>query len=416
MKNNLKLLLLYFISILSLQLVSCKPDDGDHVPVSTDKTKPGIITNIQVINYNGGAHIIYTLPNSDNLLYVIAKYQIRNGVSRETKASYFTDTITVEGFAKSADYLITLNVVTRANVQSDPITVKVHPDTPPYLLVRQSTTLGNDFGGVNIQSLNPLLSQVGLVVLAFDKSLNDLEIQDQHYTNVDTINYSLRGYSTDTRAFGVYITDQYGNVSDTLKQNITPIFEELLDKSKFSEFTLPTDSKLYTVVPWPVHNLWDGISDGSANGWHTDLASVAPFTCTFNVGASYKLSRFILWERPDNADGSTYAFEHGNPKYFTIWGSDVANPADVQLPVSSPVGTVLGDWVNLGNYTYPNPPSGLAPHAHNAADNAFVLAGVNFNIPLNAPPIHFIRFAVGQTWDSTPFAHIMELSFYGDPQ
>jgi hypothetical protein len=39
---------------------------------------------------------------------VLAKYQIRNGVSRETKSSYYTDTVNVEGFAKEADYEVTL--------------------------------------------------------------------------------------------------------------------------------------------------------------------------------------------------------------------------------------------------------------------------------------------------------------------
>jgi hypothetical protein len=415
MKNTIKLLLLAFFGLLSLQLVCCKPDDGDHVPVSMDKTKPGVLTNVKVVNYNGGAHITYTLPNASNLLYVLAKYQIRNGVSRQTKASYFTDTVNVEGFAKSADYQVTLYAVTRANVQSDPVTVTVHPDTPPYLLVRASTTLGSDFGGVNVQSMNPLLSQIGLVVISSDKSTNALEIQDQHYTNVDTINYSLRGYTTDPRVFGVYVTDQFGNISDTLKRTITPFFEELLDKSKFQEFPLASDSKIYMNPPWYVHDLWDGSSDGSVNGWHTDLQSTAPFTCSFDVGNSYKLSRFIMWERPDYG-GNTYAWEHGNPKYFTMWGSNAANPQDVQLPVSSAVGTVVGDWINLGNYSFPNPPSGLPPHSHNAADNAFVMAGVNFNIPLSAPTVHFIRLAVAQTWDQTTFAHVMELSFYGNPQ
>jgi hypothetical protein len=291
----------------------------------------------------------------------------------------------------------------------------VHPKTPPYLSIKASTTLDADFGGVNVKAFNPLGKEIGIIITAYNKSTNTMEIEDQHYTKADTIDYSLRGYSTTARDFGVYVTDKFGNISDTLKKNISPLFEMLLDKGKFSEYRLPTDTKLYTGQDWSVPHLWDGHTDGSSSfGWHTEPGELPPFVCTFNVGLSYKLSRFTIWERPDT--DHPYAFQQGNPKVFTLWGSNVASPKDIKLPVSSAVGTVLGDWVNLGNYTYPNPPSGLPPLAHNAADNAFVLAGVDFKVPLTAPPIHFIRFAVAQTWSGGSFTHFMEISLYGTPQ
>ncbi|WP_184542988.1 DUF4959 domain-containing protein [Mucilaginibacter sp. FT3.2] len=413
MKNTRNYLLLLYISMIVAIIASCKADTGNHVPISADKTKPGVITNIKIDNYNGGAFITYTLPNSDNILYVLAKYQIRNGVSRETKSSYYTDTVNVEGFAKEADYDVTLYTVSRADVMSDPVKVTVHPTIPPYISIKASTTVQTDFGGVNVQALNPLKKEIGIIITAYDKSTGLMEVQDQHYTKADTINYSLRGYNTDPRQFGIYVTDNFGNISDTLKQTITPLFEELLDKSQFSVYNLPSDTPIG--YGWVLPNFWDGKTDGSSAGWHTNPGNNPPFVGTFNVGTSYKLSRFILWERPD--DGSDkYAFGHGNPRLFTLWGSNVASPKDVQLPVSSAVGTVLGDWVNIGNFTYPNPPSGLPPLAHNAADNAFVLAGVNFNISLAAPPVHFIRFATSQSWSGGNFAHAMEISLYGKPQ
>ncbi|MCS3732478.1 DUF5000 domain-containing lipoprotein [Mucilaginibacter dorajii] len=404
---------LLVMGLIMTSMYACKTDNGDREPISTDKSKPGVITNVKITNYEGGAYITYTLPNSDNILYVSAQYNIRDGVSRQTKSSYYSDTVNVEGFAKEADYDVTLYTVSRANVQSDPVKVTVHPKTPPYISIKATTAISADFGGVNVVALNPLKKEVGVIVTAFDKSTGQMEIQDQHYTKSDTINYSVRGYNTDPRNFGVYITDRFGNISDTLKQAITPLFEELLDKSKFSVYQLPTDTEIG--YGWVLPNLWDGKTDGSSAGWHTNPGHVPPFVCTFNVGLSYKLSRFIIWERPD--DGSNlYAFGHGNPRKFTIWGSNAASPKDSQLPASSIVGTVVGDWTNIGNYTYPDPPSGLPPAAHNSADNAFVLAGVNFNIPLTAPPVHFIRVGVNQTWSNGNFAHIMELSFYGKPQ
>lgn len=411
MKNIKNCLLPLFVLMLIVGMASCKRNDGYNYPASTDKTKPGVVTNIKIDNYNGGAYITYDLPNSTNILYVLAKYNIRNGVARETKSSYYGDTITVEGFAKAQEYSVTLYTVSRANVMSDPLEVKVNPKEPVFSLVRTDAAIQPDFGGVNVTALNPLKKEVGIIITAFDKTTGRMEVQDQHYTNKDTINYSLRGYDTEARDFGVYVTDKFGNISDTLKKNLSPLFEQLLPKNLFSEYRLPTDTKLYTGADWPVNHMWDGVTDNSVSGWHTNSGNPPPFTCSFNVGASYKLSRFIMWERQNE-----FAYGFSNPKTFTIWGSNKAQPQDAQLPLSSPVGTVVGDWINLGNYRYPDPPSGASPTAITAADRAFVAAGVEFKVAIAAPAVHFIRVAVANVWSGGDTAHIMELSFYGKPE
>jgi len=405
----LKQLLPVIPVIVIVFLGSCKRNDGFNEPVSTDKTKPGVITNIKVQNLNGAAYITYTLPNSPNLLYVQAQYNINGKTTRQTKASYYTDTVLVEGFAKSQDYQVTLWTVTRANVQSDPVTVTVHPDTPYYLLAKPTIQMTADFGGVNIKALNRGKSNLGFILISFDSSTQALEVQDQHYTNVDTVNYSVRGYPATPQKFGVYCIDQFGNISDTTLMTITPIFETLLDKSQFSTYTLPTDSPIG--YGWIVSNLWDGKTDDYSAGWHTLPGAPPPMQCTFSLGVTAQLSRFIMWERPDE-----YAYSHGNPKDFSIWGSGKIAPQDALLPQLAPAGAVVGDWVNLGNYHYPDPPSGLAPGFTNAADNAFVSAGVNFDITPGSPKIHIFRVLVHDTWSGGDFAHIMEFSIYGNPQ
>ncbi|WPU92447.1 DUF5000 domain-containing lipoprotein [Mucilaginibacter sabulilitoris] len=412
MKNIKNYSLLLFLSMLMISIISCKRNDGYNRPASTDKTKPAVVTNVKVDNYNGGSYITYDLPKSDNILYVLAKYQIRDKEDRETKSSYYSDTVNVEGFAASKDYNVTLYTVSRSEVMSDPVTVTVHPKTPVFSLVSETSALQTDFGGVNVTALNPQKKSIGVIVIAFDKSTNELEVQEQFYTKSDTINYSVRGFNTDAREFGVYITDKFGNISDTLKKTINPLFEQLLDKSQFSVYQLATDSPIG--YGWVLPNLWDGKTDGNSDGWHTNPGALPPWVCTFNVGRTYKLSRFVMWERPDGGD--KYAFNHGNPKVFSLWGSNVPSPQDAQLPLTAPVGAVVGDWINLANYRYPDPPSGLPVGSTNAADNAFVLAGVNFNVPLNAPVVHYLRLSVSQTWSAGNIAHVMELSLYGQPQ
>ena len=395
--------------LLVLLLGSCKKNEGFNGPVSTDKTKPGIVTNIKVKNLNGAAYITYTLPNSPNLLYVQAEYNINGKTVRQTKSSYYTDTVLVDGFAKSQDYTVTLWSVSRANVQSDPVTVTVHPDTPYYLLVKPTIKLAADFGGVNVKGVNRGKADVGVILIALDNSTQALEVQDQHYTNKDSINYTVRGYPATPRKFGAYVTDKYGNISDTTILTVTPIFETLLDKSKFSVYRLPTDSP--TAYGWEVPYLWDGKTDNYSPGWHTAPGGPQPMQVTFSLGVSAQLSRFVMWERPDQ-----FAYAHGNPKDFSIWGSNKPAPQDALLPQSAPVGTVVGDWINLGNYHYPDPPSGLSPGFTNAADAAFVAAGVNFDIPPGSPAVTYFRVLVHDTWSGGDFAHIMEFSIYGNPQ
>src|SRR5258708_25004031 len=148
-------------------IFSCSKIDNYNGPVSTDKTKPGIVTNVRVVNFNGGAYIIYTLPNSPNLLYVQAEYKINDTKSRQTKSSYYSDTITVNGFANIQDYTVTLYSVSRADVKSDPVTVTVHPATPVYKLVRPTIVLSPDFGGVNIKAIDSFKKPVGIILISY---------------------------------------------------------------------------------------------------------------------------------------------------------------------------------------------------------------------------------------------------------
>ena len=385
---------------------SCKKSDGDRSPFDTDGTKPDVVTNVKVINFNGGAYITYTLPASKNVLYIEANYQINNIRKRQAQSSYYIDTIMVEGFAESQSYDVTLYSVSRANVKSDPVTVTVHPDKPYYKLIKETVKLTPDFGGVNVTALNKARRNMSITLLTRDSATNKLGIIDQHFESVDSISYSIRGFAAVPREFGYYVSDEFGNNSDTTFVTLTPLFEVLLDKKKFYTYRLPSDAVVG--YGWEVLYLWDNKTDGSSPGWHTTGGSV-PISCTFGLGQSAQLSHFILWERPD---GSVYGY--GEPKTFTLWGSNANAPGDFTVTPYAPLGTVAGEWTSLGTFRFPDPPSGALPGQTNAADEAFVEAGVNFNVSINNPKVKFIRFVVNDTWGGVDYAHMMELSFYGN--
>lgn len=405
----------YFLFILLI--ASCKKQEGYNEIVSTDMTKPGVVTNVNVVNFNGGAYITYTLPNSANILYVQADYKINDKTSRQTKSSYYSDSITVSGFAESQEYEVVLHTVSRAQVVSDPVTVKVHPDTPPYLLARPTVAMQQDFGGVAIAALNKAKANLGIITIAPDQT-KKYQIISQNYTNDDTISFSLHGYDTIPQQFGVYVTDQWGNISDTLFSTITPVYEAQMDKSLFRSYSLGTDAR--TGFGWVIENLWN--NNTGSPGYHTEQPIqplVWPAVITFDMGKAARLSRYTIWNR--GVDGSgTWLWQAGAPQTWVLWGRE-DTPEDETLPDADhlpPVGgTSAKGWVNLGFFTAPDKPSGLPNPQYTNADLAFWNAGFSYNFSLSLPKVRYLRFeCISNMAQTNTFFNITELTFWGDPR
>lgn len=390
--------------LLALGITACRKSASNNDPVSTDASKPDPITDVRVENFNGGANIIYSLPNIPNLLYVLAEYNIGEDKPRQTKASYYTDTLKVDGFAESKEYEVTLYVVSRAEVKSDPVKIKVNPMTPKFELVNSQLELSPDFGGVNVSGLNTFKAPLSMHIVYFNAANNRYEEKDPVAVSTQTVSFSVRGFEPTPTKFGVYTTDQFGNRSDTLFKTLTPLFETALDYTKYYEYKLPSDAPIG--YGWELHYLFDGKT--TEPGWHTNIAPVTQGT--WGLGVSAKLSRFRLYERLSAGYG------YQNPRVFTIWGSNKTDPADIALPNAAVLGETHGDWTSMGTFTYPNPPSGLPPNQANSQDMQFMADGVDFNVPIDAIPTRFIRFVVNQTWGGVSYTNLMEITLYGSPQ
>jgi hypothetical protein len=410
-------------SILAMALAAspsgCKKTDGYNTLTSTDKTKPGVITNIKVTNFHGGAYITYTLPNSQNILYVQATYPINDKRTRQTKSSYYSDSVTVSGFAKSQDYKVTIYVVSRAEVKSDSVVVTVHPDTPPYLMVLPTVKMAADFGGVNITAVDSLTANIGVIAISPDNT-NRLQIINQNYNNFDSVNYSLRGYDTIPKKFGIYITDEWDNVSDTVYATITPIFEAQMKKSLFSTYVLPSD-----VLPYDdyrkVANLWDNnIKEPTYNTQQPISPLIWPAWMTFDMGQAAKLSRYTMVGRTGDSGPGEFMWGYGTPQTWVIWGRADA-PVDENMPDSMglpPLGQMSPKgWINMGEFYAPAKPSGLPSPQFSSTDLAFWQAGFPFNFDLSLPKVRYIRFECLTNMGGTNnFFDINEMTFFGDPR
>lgn len=395
----------------------CKKMEGFNTPISDDKSKPLPVTDIKVSNFSGGAYITYTLPSSKNILYVAADYAINDNATRQTKASYYSDSITVSGFEKSKDYQVTLTTVSRAGVASDPVTVTVHPETPPYLLVRESLKAQPDFGGINIAALNPGRFNIGVMLTAVDPITKKMEVVNQQFTSKDTINYSIRGYDTLQRQFGVYITDQWGNVSDTLVADFKPIYETQMDKKLFQVYTLPnSDASIHG--SWVLRNMWDGVANPEGTGWSTTIPSNRwPAVVSFDMGQSARLSRFWIMNR--GLSDLNYLWSGGAASPMAVWGRN-DTPVDEVLPSrldSMPAigGSTQGGWIYMGAYYAPPKPSGLPNPQYTNEDKDFWYKGLDFTLPLTLPKVRYVRLQNLASMDGgNTYFQFMEITFWGD--
>ena len=382
-----------FYTLTALLLFSCQKLERS-TPVSGEDAAPGAISNVKVENIPGGATLTYQLPDSKSLLYVLAEYSIREGVTLTKKVSYYEDNMTLEGFPNTDNYDVKLYAVSRGDKKSEPVSVGIKPLTPPVISIFRSLNLRPTFGGVNVEFLNKSGADAKINVVTPD-SLGDLVTADIFYTSIDSGNFSVRGYDSIPRKFGVFVRDRWDNYSDTIFATVTPLFERALDKSKFSAVHLPGDT-------WEAHTnfktipaIWDGLEDVVASAFHTKPGTGMPQWFTFDLGEPAILSRFKFFHKREPA-----ALSGGDPKVFEIWGSN--NP---------PQDGSWDNWHLLGHFVSESL-SGTMPPTSEDYDYV-VRQGEDFEFPVGNDAYRFIRFKTISTYGGVDYMYIGELTFFG---
>lgn len=398
MKNLIKYLL--FFAVLGLIGACSKSDLNNHEPINKDGEIPGQVTNVKIENGPGSAIITYTLPKSQDLQYVLAKYSINKEIVREAKSSRYGDTIRVDGFNKEGEYQVELFSVSKSEKLSEPVVIKVNPSEPTFRTIAKSMSIREDFGGMNVTFQNPEESKIAVVILTKDNN-DEFSPTETFYTAIKNGSFSVRGYEPELRTFGVYIKDRWNNHSDTVYKEVKPLFEKILDKSKFRQYVLPGDQP--AAWGWVMSNMWD--NKLGEPGFHTLQGALPrPHKFTFDLGALVKLSRFKLLQRTGD-----WFYAHGNPKEWRMYGSATVPDASGEMD----------KWIKLMD-CYSVKPSGLPVGQVSDDDrnhaNGIDGLGEEFNFPLNAPPVRYIRMEIIKNWGNTDFFHALELTFWGDPQ
>lgn len=408
MKTNI-----FGILLSAILFVGCSEDEME--PMGNNSTPPGQVSGIEVENLPGKAKLTYALPGDRDLLYVKAVYRLNSGAMREIKASYYTNTMTLDGFGDTNVHDVKVYAVNRSEVASEPVTVQVQPQENPIWGVRRSLVISNDFSGVHIKAENPTKEVVAIEVMYKD-SLDNWQRMSGIETSSPTIETARRGLDTLEYEFRFTVRDRFLNYTDTLYTTVKPLFEQMLDKSKFKAYNLPGDARAEQPGWLEMDRMWNNdYRYTNHERWliATPVGENAgkPQISTFDIGTPTKLSRLTLFNwGMENSSGSAagdrifYAGEH--MRRFEIWGT--MNP--------DPDGS-LDSWILLATFENVKP-SQLPYGQQSQEDFDAAVAGFDFIFPVteDIPKVRYVRIRNLESWDGSTKFGIEEIDLYGDPR
>ena len=384
------------ITAAVLLLAACNQQEYYREPFTKDSQAPLPISKVQVTALPGAARITYQVPEDKDLWYVQADYAMRAGKPTQVRSSAYNRSIVVNGFGDTSVHSITLYAVDRSQNKSEPVTVDVKPLRPPVNNAFDSLTMEATFGGAAVKFKNEDTASIAITVLTKD-SLNEwTNAGDIFHTSQRAGTFAVRGYDSTEHTFGVYVSDRWGNVSDTLVKQLKPLFEQELDKSRFSAVNLETDYTTPNLNRQVIEHAWD--NSLSENDFTTQPGHGLPQWFTFDIGAKARLSRLVVWTRAS----SRFLYKSGAVKKWEIWGSNAPNPN----------GAWDDSWQLLLTCEAVKP-SGLPAGQNTAEDLAAVKQGWEFTFPLDAPAVRYIRWKTLANWGNVTHITITEISLYG---
>ena len=387
--------------------VSCKEDRIGQTP--TDGTSPSSITDVRIEATPGGAVITYKLPNESDISYVYCEYKSK-GETHSERSSVYSNKVEIMGLPDMSPRDFTLYLVDHSENRSVAYTGSFTPLEPPYQTIFKSLTAQADFGGITAFWENETKALIGAYMLVRGDH-GEWENYDLAFSTLATDKRSIRGYNTDERDFGLVLKDRWENYSDTFVYRTKPIYEEELNKKKFTDAAFNGDNNT-TYNSRPVTHVWNGINSNATEGlWHSipgDARGVPPQTFTIDMGVEADLSRMMLFNRTD------FSYNQHNPRLFKVWGmlNPPANRNDTYWDPRSG-NPWREDMILLGDFEVVKP-SGSPRGTQTAEDTAAEAAGFEFIFESGVGKIRYLRFEITETFGNTAALHIQEITIYGN--
>ncbi|WP_082063483.1 DUF5000 domain-containing lipoprotein [Draconibacterium sediminis] len=382
-----------FLCITIMLMISACEEDKIALHESGDSIPPQNVSEVNIEPLAGGAKITFSLPKEEDLLMVKVIYEIAPGRNREASCSLYSNELVLSGFGDISEKRFEIFTIDRSGNESERNYFTFMPLTPPVQTIFSTLKIQSDFGGVHINWENAGNEEIAIITLVQD-TFGDFNEEDVLYTMVTEGDYAVRGFKAEEKTFGFVIRDRWDNFSDTLFANLTPWFEEELERSKFRQMGLPGGANLSN---WGGNfsQMIDGVTTVDGNYGHTSGNPSLPVVFSIDLKVKAKLSRFIHWQR------WAWYYRHHNPKKWELWGSNDPNPD----------GSDDG-WFKLGEYESFKP-SGLPIGKLSNEDIDYASTGEESVIPLDAPAVRYIRYKMTESWAGGTDFMVGEITAYG---
>jgi hypothetical protein len=426
----------YLVILLACMAVSCKEKTGDTEP-------PAKIEHYKVVEINGGAVITYEIPSSDDLLCVTVEY-VRNGEPYRESASAYKNSIRVEGFKTTEPVTALLYSEDRHGNRSEAVEVFFKPLKAPVTVAQESFQWNPDFGGVTIAWENPEKIELGIRLMAAD-SIGAWEVvtDGMWFSSSALGKHTFENLKAKETAFAVTIEDKWGNSSDTLYFTTTPFYQIMLPKPYGDmRWQIPWDNTSYHQI-YDFTEMWDNdASGGWPNGGY--VSGNGSYGCSFTIELQQaaKLNKVVLhgWWAPDRPGTFYDVYDQVNIMSFDMYGiktfdqsllgdkaywlDDVTMGSELYAAPGAtipplPAHTFKDDWYHFGYFEAERLDKKGAPLEEILA---LAMNGHVFKMPLDAPPVRYIRIFPRTTeWGGVTgppplynYWRVGELSFYGD--
>jgi len=412
----MKRIVVYLLVIslcLSLSLTNCSdvdvnaPRGSQEIPAQID------VNTVRVKDLSGVSCIFYERPNDRNLKYVQAVYTLEDGTERRFNASYFTDSIVVDGFSKAGEYDLKLYSVSYTEKRSEPDIVKIHPEEPPYLKVLTDCLVEPTFSGIRFISTDEIGTDLSIIFLKQDSVGKWQEVSAYYTRKSVSLLHVIRGLEAKETNFGIYVSDKWNHKSDTMYVTITPWYEIEIPKKMplWKNLNLQGDVKMHT---WSgahtsVEALWDGITievagnDAWNTCYHTPPGVGMPIWTSIDLGAQYVFSRVVFHWR-----GGTTSSAYNNycPKTFEIYGSNSPNMS----------GEWDDSWTKLETFNFLREDGSQTMQsdvALTANEKAQAPEGFNFDFPVGLEAYRYIRLKIISTYGGLDYTAIGKMTLFG---
>lgn len=412
----MKKLFFIIISVISFGFYSCKEDVVGQYPV--EFVAPDSITDVTYDRLPGAVKLKYTLPADKDLLMVKATYTLDNGQKMEATASAYSDELLIDGFGVG-DSLRSVEIVAidiNQNVSPKKV-IQVNPLPSPIYEIRNSLKADADFGGIYLKWLNPLKSNVIVVVTTPNKAGKpEITIGGKFYSTRDTAEVNVRGYDTIPRHFFIQVTDRWGNKAKMDTLYTTPLFEEMIPKDnhrRWNPSDIPYqsyDQNFHIEKAW--NGRWGAVATSNdcystARGGNTTSSITYDLNTTaLSSGIGNVVPSRVRIHARSGAGYSTL------PKYLRVWGSTSqgvltsnATGPDAWVLLSPREGFLIA------------PPSGQSGTTPTAADKSFIEEqGIDLLFGPGKPAIRYVRFETVGMWGAAAsiksFTYA-EITWYG---